>query len=94
MREWQPIETAPKDGSRVLVAWVDRGNGEWHQRCVWWGKKFDISGYDESNELTLWRSEWTDGCVESFGYEEVRAYEPTHWMPLPAPPIEDEEACR
>jgi hypothetical protein len=63
--EWRPIETAPKDGSDVLLycrcqhdgrAYApDRNVGWWEPAAGWWHAR--------------------DGLIE-----------PTHWMPLPAPP--------
>jgi len=58
---WQPIETAPKDGARVLV-WVD---------CATIEASFDHVA-----------SEWIAGSWGlGFGNS------PTHWHPLPAPPL-------
>lgn len=76
MSEWQPIATAPTDGTEILL-WL-RGEmyrpveiGYWLQRKT----KKAKSG---------WRSVehpyFLDG-PEGFG-------EPTHWMPLPSPPKE------
>jgi hypothetical protein len=36
MMEWQPIETAPKDGHSVFLVW----DGDmWHVAKVWWNHK-------------------------------------------------------
>ena len=73
MSEWQPIETAPKDGSYFLAgnaggAWV----AHWNQVAV--------SGYRFDQP---WRS-----CMLNHYHMpvDVRYLPPTHWMPLPAPP--------
>jgi hypothetical protein len=76
---WQPIETAPKDGTWVLLTGgvIDYGweYGEEKPRCVVGQFK---PGGDGSNGP--WQFAWYDG-----GY--YGAYEnPTHWMPLPASP--------
>ena len=62
-REWQPIETAPRNGRNIWAAYPD-GEGHVFQTEAWW------SAQDH---------EWQ----EAFGCEKL---EPTHWMPLPAPP--------
>jgi hypothetical protein len=72
--QWQPIETAPKDGTPILILYkghaiealwecVDSGDWESGQQPVYWW----------SSELNYLE----DGD------------EPTHWMPLPTPPIAD-----
>lgn len=74
-RGWQPIETAPKDGARVLLAkfgWAEDMEGNNEYRLF-----FSVSG-------SWWteRDYWTDGLE--------KLIPPTHWMPLPAPPQDTE----
>jgi hypothetical protein len=70
---WQPIETAPKDGTPVLVARVG-GNwsDEWPEIASWMKDGYG-PGY------------WTNGAHDGYGDAEP-PLEPTHWMPLPAMP--------
>lgn len=80
--EWQPIETAPKDGTRILL--LEAGN----VYLGLWDSNFGISEiYDPEADQYVNRPAWTDGTVKSWGYEEQNEIEqPTHWMPLPDPP--------
>ena len=79
---WQPIETAPKDGTRILF-YDPMSSGL--IMSGWWDKMFELH-YDQAKDETIEIGAWTDGCVLSFGYEETCSYEPTHWKPLPPPP--------
>lgn len=80
--EWQPIETAPK-GRKLIVGYLNRAN-RW--RTV-------MGCYYEPE--TLESEETESGWAEAGWYEESDTYdvimpcdcEPTHWMPLPAPPL-------
>ena len=84
---WQPIETAPKDGTRIWVY----GNGV-HDVASW------SDGKDhEPDELGIADDGWDAGWVSyhgwffpgaSFGPEEHQrdGTQPTHWMPLPPTP--------
>ena len=63
MSEWQPIETAPKDGTSILAIDED-------------GFYFVV---EYAGVLEPYGHQWTDGGT---------LLEPTHWMPLPAPPAE------
>jgi hypothetical protein len=67
---WQPIETAPKDGTRVIIV-LDECNQE---RWV------DIAKYGKERPL---------GCHTNWqnGYGQGYSWRPTHWMPLPKPPL-------
>ncbi len=65
--EWQPIETAPKDGTHVLLyrsgEYASLHEGYWKLSHfggshAWGGAGWTFAGFDQ----------------------------PTHWMPLPAPP--------
>ena len=71
MSEWQPIATAPKDGTRALLI-VD---GE--VNCGNWGLLYPAAARPAWNRY--WRSS-KDDPTSFVGSS------PTHWMPLPAPP--------
>jgi hypothetical protein len=83
---WQPIETAPMDGQRILIGWWENQDMDnWEIRAGFWDATFDTRLSTDGEEL-IRVGTWTDGCVASFGYEETAEYQPTHWMPLPPPP--------
>lgn len=65
---WRPIETAPRDGTRVLV-WRPRESDD----------HVAHAGVDH------WRDDNAGGGSGSW-YRSRRYQQPTHWMPLPAPP--------
>jgi hypothetical protein len=77
MNEWQPISTAPKDGTHILVcrAWDADGKpigdeawGVFVHNAAWWGNE----------------EGWIVYCSM---IQDPRLYfEPTHWMALPDPP--------
>lgn len=77
---WQPIETAPKDGTRILF--YDPHTSSLIFAGIW-DDKFES---DFDGEDTIYRGAWTDYAVASFGFEEYQEYSPTHWQPLPEPP--------
>ena len=73
--DWQPIETAPKDGTE-FQAWVTHGRdqkGFWEPKCR----------YSEHGAFEMW------GRVDydCDGWDTYPGHTPTHWMPLPAPPV-------
>lgn len=83
MSEWQPIETAPKDGTTLLLA-INREVvvSQWdaepfcsHDNPYW----LDMSGCCPTYE-----------CFRTYDEEEFPEGEViTHWMPLPEPPNGD-----
>lgn len=79
--EWQPIETAPMDGTTVLLyplystGWWEQGDERWLTMVVPINRDLTISE-DWENPPAFY-------CVS---VEEAGKTEPTHWMPLPAPP--------
>lgn len=80
MTEWMPIESAPRDGTKILAhcqpRHIDSGNpmGWDYVGVIWWRKdKFQDS-------IWPWRHSLNDSAAE-----------PTHWMPLPEPPSANAE---
>lgn len=78
--QWQPIETAPRDGTvidlfypyprgRTINCYWDEGLRGWVWRRPTW-----------RGSALLPESEWHFGAYPGL--------EPTHWMPLPKPPQE------
>ena len=69
---WKPIETAPKDGTTILLCKVGctPSTGVFDERLGW----IDFEAEDPSL-----RAEWIETGTE---------WDPTHWMPIPPPPAE------
>lgn len=71
---WQPIETAPKDETVVLL-WCPQSWDTDFVRVGWW---FEAESPHED-------SGWYDDEAASHPLTDLYG-EPTHWMPLPEPP--------
>jgi hypothetical protein len=73
---WQPIETAPRDGTRVLVFWAPSIiQISWHE------VSYRVINGQEWFRRVGWM---VDGLTTGEIY-------PTHWMPLPDPPDQTTE---
>lgn len=79
---WQPIETAPKDGQTLLLG-AFNSHGNWRTMRGQWVTQEQIDDYWDDP----WFAEpgWHETAVES---ETCWGIEPTHWMPLPSPPVD------
>jgi len=83
-REWQSIETAPKDGTDILLYFphrdlVIRGSWGWQGEGDWEADLADWCDWNTDEEIVI---------------QEDPDYAPTHWMPLPTPPAALEQAER
>jgi hypothetical protein len=74
--EWRPIATAPKDGTRVLIA--DSENVESGR----WSAAFTLHSM---RTITI-PAGWDDDRYDAAHTFEREGKQPTHWMPLPEPP--------
>jgi hypothetical protein len=70
-RAWQPIATAPKDGTPFLAYWLRRFTDGTRYEAM---QPYVVAHFDDRERML---PEWIDDDP------------PTHWMPLPAPPVED-----
>jgi hypothetical protein len=82
MSEWQPIETAPKDGTRIVV-WGPLAVMRDGQRLA----------TDPCAHVMLFKrirdsaaGDWWSPSLPTMPDFWQLAHFPTHWMPLPAPP--------
>lgn len=75
MSEWQPIETAPKDGTFLIGGWTGDGHKHpmiWSVDSAWRdGDGFSVDVSPESGETMR-------PTIDHI----------THWMPLPQPPVQ------
>lgn len=79
MSEWQPIETAPKDGQCCILLINGMAiEGLWAEDDAW----------DEENAGWVKRGGWQVISLPSHGCG-CCSYDndsPSHWMPVPEPP--------
>lgn len=78
MSDWRPIETAPKDGTRILVWALHYGRFRDIAFARWEDLRPEPSDY------------WSDGRLGPGWYVSGASFvEPTHWRPVPDPPQEE-----
>jgi hypothetical protein len=80
---WQPIETAPRDGTMILIAphmltcWWEFGDDEWLTTTIALNSADGTIANDGWQNAKMWF------CVYASQY----GVEPTHWHVLPEPPV-------
>jgi hypothetical protein len=85
MSDWQPMDTAPKDGTTKILLWWEHsgvGIGWWAYDEIWQERKWAHKAMEHG-----WQCEG-DACIP------VNQEDCTHWMSLPGgpqttPPIKD-----
>lgn len=90
-QEWQPIETAPKDGRTIILGRAETEDCEAISVPGYWQEGFDDGidymgvgdGFVDINHQQF--SGGRDWGTEKYRYE---PNQPTHWRPLPLPPSE------
>lgn len=79
---WLPIESAPKDGRRVMLWRGECGEGSWAEMVIaeWFEGAWR---WPDDREEPSTHGEWSeDDLIE--GYADNESF--THWQPLPPPP--------
>lgn len=70
MSEWQSIETAPKDGTWILLAFLGAHHAGARSRVAY----------------GMWSAQGSEWVGHFEGTAMMRLVPASHWMPLPAPP--------
>lgn len=84
--EWQAIETAPRNGTLILLFLSDPLNTN---DLVGWCPSLEVSQVVGWWDDDQWESFIQDeGAADTEGYASTFPYalKPSHWMPLPEPP--------
>ena len=78
--QWQPIETAPRDGTHILVMYIHVST-----QCVFNALWIDhAEGWNDPEDEGWWSYVYSE-----VGRSMLNGYRtPTYWMPLPQPPKE------
>ena len=83
MTEWQPIDTAPKDGRTLLLGYFN-SHKKWRTMRGQWFSQDVIN--EEWEEPDMAGEGWYETCVENDDMPNCWWTAPTHWHPLPTPP--------
>ena len=79
--DWQPIETAPRDGTEVLLWCAPHSDMEMDSifAAAW-----VTDAGDEKRPYSTWIIPQADD--KEGGWADTLRWMPTHWMPMPEPP--------
>lgn len=78
--KWQPIETAPKDGTRLML-WMQPVNDARFQPTD--------GPHAVFGTWVVWSAAMQrEGMKDGWSWYGSAMHCPTHWRPLPAPPVE------
>lgn len=107
MSEWRTIETVPMDGTLVDLWMVDQDGGAWRETDAYYVRDreerfYEVDAAGVPRAVVRRRDGWwapnhdydgADGfCDEPRRFNECERFsEPTHWMPIPAPPLPVQE---
>lgn len=75
--KWQPIQTAPRDGTSILVAVLGANNIFIAVYRKWYSESLRA-------DVVTW---WSNGAKNSYQPDQLML-NPSHWMPLPDLPVE------
>jgi hypothetical protein len=83
--DWQPIETAPKDGNKIILYYRNRHN---FGRTVMGCWVTDEQANETDTDGVGLEAGWYEQIDNWDDYAQIAIHEgePTHWMPLPKPP--------
>lgn len=84
-REWQPIETAPKTGKKIILWYTNRNNLARTVMAQW---LTDEQAAENDFDGVGLEGGWYE-CIDNWDeYTKVAINQgdPSHWMPLPKPP--------
>jgi len=80
---WRPIETAPKNGSTMLLGYLNIA-GKWRTTRGQWMSEDEIA--ETWKDPDDGEEGWYETCVEADDIPNCWRINPSHWMPLPKAP--------
>ena len=83
VERWRPIETAPRD--KTVLLGYRNSHGHWRTLRGEWFSLEEI--YDHWEDPEGVDAGWFEMSVEADDVPNVWRTNPTHWMPLPAAPL-------
>jgi hypothetical protein len=90
--QWLPIESAPKDGTRVILGCPCSDGDGGTSACGYWldaeEDGIDYMGHDGGFTDVDYQTFSTSRSFGAPGYR-YAGHQPTHWTPLPPPPTKE-----